>query len=143
MRVSLIITTYNRHNALSLVFKSIDAQTKFPDEIIVADDGSNESTKQCIAKFQKSSSIRVIHSWQNDKGFRVAKSRNKALAKSSFEYIILIDGDMVLHNKFIEDHLNHAESGFFVQGSRVLLSKLKTEKVLMQKKIHFHFFLLD
>ena len=130
MRVSLIITTYNRPDALKLVLVSIASQSVPPNEIIIADDGSNNSTKKCIDEFKKKSSIELIHSWQEDKGFRVAKSRNKAIAKSKCEYIILIDGDVILHNKFIEDHLKHAQMGFFVQGSRVLLNERATKEVL-------------
>jgi glycosyltransferase involved in cell wall biosynthesis len=130
MRVSLIITTYNRPDALKFVLQSITSQSQLPNEIIIADDGSNNSTKKCIDEFKKKSSLPLIHSWQEDKGFRVAKSRNKAIAQSKFDYIILIDGDVILHYKFIEDHLKHAEMGFFVQGSRVLLNKRATEELL-------------
>ena len=104
MRVSIIITTYNRPDALKLVLQSINSQSVSPNEIIIADDGSKNSTKKCIDEFKKKSSILLVHSWQEDKGFRVAKSRNKAIAKSKFDYIILIDGDVILHDKFIEDH---------------------------------------
>ena len=130
MRVSLIITTYNRPDALSIVLESVKKQTRLPDEIIIADDGSNELTKNCITEFNNNSLLKVIHSWQEDRGFRAAKSRNKAIAKSSYEYIILVDGDVILHEKFIEDHLHHAEEGFFVQGSRVLLNEAKTKKII-------------
>jgi glycosyltransferase involved in cell wall biosynthesis len=130
MRVSLIITTYNRPEVLSLIFKSIEDQTICPDEIIIADDGSGNSTKECVEDFQRSSSISIIHSWQEDRGFRVAKSRNKAIAKSNYEYIILIDGDVILHEKFIENHLKHAETNFFVQGQRVLVNESITKKII-------------
>ena len=130
MRVSLIITTYNRPDALKLVLQSITSQSVLPNEIIIADDGSKNSTKKCIDEFKNFFSIPLIHSWQEDKGFIVAKSRNKAIAKSKFDYIILIDGDVILHDKFIEDHLKHAEMGFFVQGSRVILNKRATEELL-------------
>ena len=130
MRVSLIITTYNRPDALLLVLESILSQTIQPDEVIIADDGSDNSTKKSISDFRKSSELNIIHSWQSDKGFRVAKSRNKAIAKSSSKYLILVDGDVILHKKFIEDHLKHAEIGFFVQGPRVLISKKSTKKIL-------------
>ena len=130
MRVSLIITTYNRPEVLSLIFKSIEDQTICPDEIIIADDGSGNSTKECVEDFQRSSSISIIHSWQEDRGFRVAKSRNKAIAKSNYEYIILIDGDVILHEKFIENHLKHAEKNFFVQGQRVLVNESITKKII-------------
>jgi len=45
MRVSLIITTYNRADALSLVLKSIEGQTVPPKEVIIADDGSKRNPK--------------------------------------------------------------------------------------------------
>ena len=140
MKLSIVITTYNRPDALLLVLRSLESQSALPDEVIIADDGSKSNTQKLINDFQKKSNLNIKHSWQVDKGFRASKSRNKAIAKSKGDYIILIDGDMILHNKFIQDHIDNAEQGFFVQGSRVLLSKLKTEKVLMQKKIHFHFF---
>ena len=136
MRVSLIITTYNWPEALYLILKSVESQTRCPDEIIIADDGSGNTTKECIDSFQRQSSTRIIHSWQEDKGFRVAQSRNKAIAKSSFDYIILIDGDVILHEKFIEDHLNHSEKGFFVQGPRVLLNKSSTKKIINNQNIN-------
>ena len=139
MRVSLIVTTYNRPDALKLLLMSINSQSVPPNEIIIADDGSKNSTKKCIDEFKKKSSLQVIHSWQEDKGFRVAKSRNKAIAKSKCEYIILIDGDVILHNKFIEDHLKHAQMGFFVQGSRVLLNERATKEVL-SNNYNFSFF---
>ena len=112
MRVSLIITTYNRPDALLLVLRSIELQTSTPNEVIIADDGSGDDTKETIRAFQKTSDLNIIHSWQKDSGFRAAKSRNKAIAKSSNDYIILIDGDMILHPKFIQDHVNNAESGY-------------------------------
>ena len=137
MRVSLIITTYNRPDALLLVLRSIEGQITLPYEVIIADDGSTNDTKEVVTSFQEKSDIRVIHSWQEDSGFRAAKSRNKAIAKATGKYIILVDGDMILHPKFIEDHINNAESGYFVQGSRVLLTQDKTKQTLDQQKINF------
>ena len=79
MRVSLIITTYNRPDALLLVLRSIEGQIKLPDEVIIADDGSDRESQKLITDFQQSSNLNIIHSWQEDKGFRAAKSRNKAI----------------------------------------------------------------
>lgn len=142
MKVSLIITTFNWPQALALTLKSIEFQTALPDEIIIADDGSNKETQKEILKFQQSSNLNIKHSWQQNKGFRAAKSRNKAIAKSSTDYLILIDGDVILHPKFIEDHINNAEIGYFIQGRRVLLSQDKTKELLEGKKISFSFFSL-
>jgi len=139
MRVSLIITTYNRVDALSLVLHSVQNQTVLPKEVIIADDGSTKETQKMIRDFQVASHLNLTHSWQKDKGFRAAKSRNKAIAKSKDDYIILIDGDMALHPKFIEDHISHAESGYFVQGTRVLLTQSATQDALVKMKTNFSF----
>ena len=140
MRISIIITTYNRPDALLLVLQSIEGQTKLPKEVVIADDGSDTITQELITDFQKSSNLNIIHSWQKDKGFRVAKSRNKAIVKSSGDYIILVDGDVILHRKFIQDHINNAQANYFVQGSRVLLTEDETNKILDSKRIMFSFF---
>ncbi len=140
MRVSLIITTYNWPESLILALRSIEKQTIVPEEVIIADDGSTAETKEIIDKFQKDSDLNIIHSWQEDKGFRVAQSRNKAIVKSSGDYIILVDGDMILHRKFIQDHIKNAQANYFVQGSRVLLTEDKSEKILDSKRTSFSFF---
>jgi len=139
MRVSLIITTYNRADALSLVLKSIEGQTVPPKEVIIADDGSIKETQKMILDFQVTSSLNLTHSWQQDKGFRAAKSRNKAIVKSNGDYIILIDGDMILHPQFIEDHISNAEPGYFVQGTRALLTQSTTQNVLAKMRTNFSF----
>jgi len=140
MRVSLIITTYNRSDALLLVLRSVENQSILPFEVVIADDGSNNNTREVIDNFQSSSNINVIHSWQKDNGFRAAKSRNKAIARSSGEYIILIDGDMVIHPEFVQDHISNAQMSFFVQGNRVLLTKNATKSLLEKKDTKLSFF---
>ena len=106
MKLTLIITTYNWPESLLLVIESIKRQTVLPDEIVFADDGSTNSTKDLITSFKNSFDIKIIHSWQEDIGFRVARSRNNAINKSFGDYIILIDGDMILHTNFIKDHMD-------------------------------------
>ena len=142
MKLTLIITTYNWPESLLLVIESIKRQTVLPDEIVFADDGSTNSTKDLITSFKNSFDIKIIHSWQEDIGFRVARSRNNAINKSFGDYIILIDGDMILHTNFIKDHIDSAEPGFFIQGSRVILSENLTKIALEETKIDFSFFSL-
>ena len=121
MNCSLIICTYNWPEALSLVLSSVATQSILPNEIIVADDGSSESTARVIEEFSNKISIPIIHSWQEDDGCRIPHSRNRAIAKSNYEYITMIDGDTVLHKDFIKDHKRFAQEGLYIQGSRVLL----------------------
>lgn len=83
-----------------------------------------------IKQYQTSFPIPLIHSWQEDRGFRLAESRNRALAKARGEYIVVIDGDMIMHPSFIQDHMNNAKKGVFTQGSRVILPLEKTNQIL-------------
>ena len=140
MKLTLIITTYNWPESLLLVIESIKRQTILPDEVIIADDGSTKETKDLINNFQKDTDLNIIHSWQEDMGFRAARSRNNAIFKSSGDYIVLIDGDIILHPNFVKDHIASAELRHFVQGSRVLLSKKETKKALARKIVNFSFF---
>lgn len=130
MKTSLIISTYNREDALELVLKSVIALDNYPDEVIIADDGSGPATKELITKYQQSFPIPLLHCHQEDEGFRLARIRNKATALSSGECIIFIDGDMILHPSFITDHKRHAQIGRYIQGSRVLIDKNTTLKAL-------------
>jgi len=140
MRTSLIITTYNRPDALNLVLQSVENQTTLPFEVIIADDGSTEETSFLIEEYKSRSNLNIIHSWQEDKGFRLARSRNKAILLSKSDYIIQIDGDMVLHKDFVSDHIKNAIKGFFIQGSRVLLNETVTKKALKDMTKKFIFF---
>ena len=143
MKLTLIISTYNWPESLLLVMESINCQTILPDEVIIADDGSTKETKVLINSFNINSNIKAIYSWQEDVGFRAARSRNKAIFQSSGDYIVLIDGDTILHTKFIEDHIANSEPGYFVQGSRSLLTEKQTRKALANKIINFSFFSLE
>ncbi len=79
MKISLIISTYNRPEALRLSLMSAKVQTRIPDEVIIADDGSKENTRELIKNFAKDFPCPILHAWQEDKGFRLAESRNNAL----------------------------------------------------------------
>jgi glycosyltransferase involved in cell wall biosynthesis len=140
MKLTLIITTYNWPKALFLVLESVKNQTLVPDEIIIADDGSSSETKTSINEFISNNDLNLIHIWQKDIGFRVARSRNNALKNSTGDYIVLIDGDVVLHKNFIQDHLVNSEFGYFVQGSRVLINEVESKKILSGKNMSFNFF---
>ena len=139
MSISLIVTTYNRPEALILVLKSIECQILPPSEVIIADDGSDEQTKDLISEFNSLSNLEIIHSFQEDLGFRAAEARNKAISISKSDYIILVDGDMVLHPEFVADHLKNAKFGFFIQGSRSLLTEKKTKDVIIRHQLVFNF----
>ena len=122
MTVSLIITTYNWPRALYLCLDSVMQQTVMPSEILVADDGSGISTRDVVRHFQNISPVPVHHIWHEDRGFRVAAIRNKAIAASSGDYVIHVDGDLILQRNFIQDHILFAREGCYVSGSRGIIT---------------------
>lgn len=143
MNVSLVITTYNWKEALDLVFKSVTRQTVLPDEVLIADDGSKADTAELIAAWAKRLPIPVHHVWQEDNGFRAARARNRAIARARGDYMVLVDGDMVLHSHFIEDHRRAARRGFFIQGARLLTGPTTAKRMLEEGITELGFFTPD
>jgi len=139
MRIALIVTTYNRPDALSAVLEGCLAQTDKNFEVIVADDGSTEETKQVILSYQVRAPFSLLHVWHEDIGFRAAAIRNRALAATKADYIIFIDGDCVPLPDFVRSHRNLSERGCFLSGNRLLLSQAFTQQVL-KGKIPVHLF---
>lgn len=125
-KVSVIVSTYNRPDALRVCLLSLFKQTVLPDEVVVGDDGSTGETAMLITRLQKDAPFPIIHVWHEDKGFRLAMMRNKCVARSTGNYIIEIDGDVFLHPEFVTDHLREAGHGIYVKGGRVNLGKKLT-----------------
>lgn len=140
MRSSLVLTTYNWPDALRLVLASALEQSVLPDEILVADDGSGEPTAEVVRAFATPFAARAVplrHVWHPDEGFRAAAIRNRALAQATGDYVLLIDGDCVLHRDFVRSHLAFARAGQFVQGTRVLLDAERAQRALAGGETRF------
>jgi len=123
MKTSVILPTYNWPDALKKVLNGLLLQSSLPDEIIIADDGSTDETRQTIVPFLSNSQVHIKHIWQKDKGFRAARIRNKAIKVSRGEYMIFLDGDCIPSRHFIQDHLSLAKQGYFFQGKRIIVSQ--------------------
>ena len=132
MRLTLIVTTYNRPDALHAVLGSALAQRELPQQIIVADDGSDDATRSVIDRARAAPGADVRHVWQPHADFRAARLRNLAIAAASGDYLVIVDGDMVLHREFIADHRRIARRGHFTQGVRLLLDDERTASVLRE-----------
>lgn len=139
IKTTLIISTYNWPEALNLCLLSIKEQRVLPDEIIIADDGSGQDTRKVIQQFSATTKIPLKHIWQEDDGFRKTRILNKSIATCTADYLIFIDGDIILHPYFISDHLKVKKAGHFVNGSRVLLSEKETNYRLQKLRSNFIF----
>ena len=140
LKCSLITPTYNWPEALDLLLLSIMNQTVLPDEVIIADDGSKSETKDLIEDYQKKFPIPLIHVWHEDIKNRKPRIMNKAIAKAQHEYIIEIDGDIIMNKHFVEDHLRFAQKGFYLFGSRVNIQQTLLSELFTKKIIRFNLF---
>jgi glycosyltransferase involved in cell wall biosynthesis len=137
---SLVISTYNWPAALALCLQSVAGQTQLPNEVIIADDGSGAETAALIEKFQADFPIPIYHVWHKDEGFRKTIILNKAVQKTGFEYIIQIDGDVILEKHFVADHLRISERGTFIRGTRGMLTADRTRVLLQQGRAELNAF---
>ncbi len=137
--VSLLITTYNWPEALLACLESVRRQRHLPDEVLIADDGSKNDTRDLVDRIKKDFPVPVIHIWHEDLGYRRAQIINKAVKQSNSEYIVMTDGDIVLHPCFIKDHKKTAQCSYFVQGSRGLLSPKLSKDALQGIRFRFNF----
>ena len=137
MRLTLAITTHARADALALVLACVGAQSRRPDELIVAEDGDDAATAEAVARHAAASAAAhgrtapgLRHLRQPHLGFRVARLRNLAIAAATGDHIVFVDGDMLLHPRFLEDHVRCARRGRWTQGVRVPLDAATTRTLL-------------
>lgn len=137
---SLVTPTYNWPEALELLLLSIKNQTVYPDEVIIADDGSRDETRALIERFQKDFPIPLVHIWHEDIKNRKPKIMNKAIAASKYDYIVEIDGDIIMNKNFVKDHLTFAEKGHYLYGSRVNIKEGILSEIFSKKILNFNIF---
>jgi len=131
--ISIIVTTYNREDALDAVVRSLARQQDINFEVIVADDGSDETTARLIDTWKPKFGHRLDHVWHADLGFRAAEIRNRAILAARGAYCVFLDGDCIPRPDFVASHRRLAEPGWFVTGNRVLLSAELTSDVMREK----------
>jgi glycosyltransferase involved in cell wall biosynthesis len=127
--VSLVIAVYERADFLERVFVSLTNQTLGNFEIIVADDGSGPAIGEVVSRYNDYFKHRMQHVWHEDDGFRKTVIVNKAVTNSAADYIVFIDGDCLLHHRFLERHWKRAGKKQVLSGRRVMFDKELTERL--------------
>ncbi len=123
---SIIITSYNQLSTLRLLFRSLERQTHQNFEVLIADDGSSDGTADfCLQK----SSFDLFFLTQPDEGYRKSKIINEALRHARGQYLIFLDGDVILERHFVQDHLDLKKPDHFVCGRRVELGPCLSQQV--------------
>jgi GT2 family glycosyltransferase len=128
--ISVVITTYNRSEALIPVLAALAAQDEQGFEVIVADDGSAQVHRDAVQATARRLGLQLTHVWHPDVGFTASRVRNLGVAAAQGAYILLLDGDCVPETDFVRRHRALSEPGYFVNGSRVMLSQRLSQDVI-------------
>ena len=134
MKLSVIISTYNSPEWLEKVLWGYSAQTHKDFEIIIADDGSKDETRQLIDRMRDETGLTITHVWQEDDGFQKCRILNKAVLKAQAEYLIFTDGDCIPRKDFLEVHATEAEPGYYLSGGYHKLP-METSKAITREDI--------
>jgi glycosyltransferase involved in cell wall biosynthesis len=121
--LALIINTFNQPEYLARVLNAVARQEVRSAEVLLADDGSGDETRQVFGAWASRQTIRGEHVWQKNEGFRRSRILNQAIAKATSEYLVFLDGDTIPHPQFVADHGRLARVGAFVQGHRALVAE--------------------
>ncbi len=143
-QISLVIAVYKKPEFLELVLQSCLNQTFRDFEILIADDGSGDEIRSLIERYQGKFSNPVVHCWQEDNGFRKTIVVNQSVLRAQADYIVFIDGDCILHHKFLESHWKYKNRNTILAGRRVRLGEIITgeltiDDVRSRKIEHVHF----
>lgn len=127
--IAVVITTYNNPRSLELCLLSLKSQSTLNFEIFIADDGSNDETRDLMLRMKKVMPVQIYHYWHPDVGYRKARINNnvfRELDPARYPVVICLDHDVILHPKFVEDHYTaHSKNNFeplLFMGRRVDLS---------------------
>ena len=130
MKTAFVVLTYNRPDTLLKVLEGLAAQCGAQHELIIADDGSKAEAAQAWQQALPRFNCPVKHVWHPDVGFTAARARNLGVAATQADYVVFMDGDCIPNPRFVAAHQALATPGYFVNGSRVLLSESLTNQIL-------------
>jgi GT2 family glycosyltransferase len=126
LRASVVITTYNRREALLLTLAALGRQTLAPEayEVIVVDDGSNDHTEEAVRALALPCALEVLRHPEN-RG--ISAGRNLAIAHARGRYVVCLSDDLLVPDSFLAMHLETLEShpGFWVVGGFKQLRSLR------------------
>jgi len=110
---AIVITTYNRPEALNLVLSSASIQRVMPSEIHIADDGSTGETARLIEVWNQQLPIPVSHHWQQDDGGRRRTGQRFIVIFGLF--VVVIAALVATVNLFAYRYMLRAENQAIVQ----------------------------
>lgn len=134
MKASLIISVYKNTAALGAILRSLEQQTEQDFEVIISEDGENADMSAFIKAYPFSWPMQ--HITQKDEGWRKERALNRAVMAAETDWLVFIDGDCVLHPRFMEYHIRYQQRGVMLAGKRVKLNPELSERCMRGEKLH-------
>ncbi len=128
MKASLIISIYKNVQALEVVLESLRRQSEQDFELILSEDGQDAAMAKFIGSYNFPWPMQ--HLTQEDLGWRKELALNRAVMAAHCDWLIFVDGDCVLHPRFVEMHTKFAQKGTILAGKRVRLNAQTSQKLL-------------
>lgn len=137
VKISAIVPVYNRPQALRLCILSLSQQSVLPTEVLIADDGSGQETRETIVDLQDRMKhfFPIRHVWQEDIGFRKPRILNETVRQALGDYLIFIDGDCMAHKGFVRAHRDASSPDAILSGKRVEIGQQLTERLLKRQGV--------
>jgi glycosyltransferase involved in cell wall biosynthesis len=136
LKISLIISVYKNIDFLDIVLRSVDRQSYKNFEVIIAEDNDGREMADFLALVRKKYSFDIIHVFHEDTGFRKTRILNKAVKVSTGDFLVIIDGDCMMHRNFLKEYARQAQDNTCLFGRRMMLSKKLTDKLLNTRDLN-------
>ena len=135
MKATVIVAVYNRDDYIPVVLNSLVSQVFDEFQVVIAEDGCSESIRSIVSTYKNKFLFPIVHVTQKDEGFRKNRILNEAIRQSSGDYLVFIDGDCVLHPKYLSNYMMRAEEGRCLFGRRVMLDEKTTKSLVLKKDV--------
>ena len=122
--VAVVICTYNGEKFLREQLQSILEQTRPPDEIIISDDGSSDSTLDIVDEIRASATSNNSQRWRvltRETPVGVSENFASALLEATGEFVALADQDDVWEPDRLEKALGEFSDGVLLVHSDATL----------------------
>jgi len=136
MKISVILSTYERPDLLRLSLLCLNHQSRLPDEVLIIDDGSETDVASSVREYAANlefGSIKYIR--QENRGFRLARSRNNGIREAEGDYIVFWDQDVLATRGYLNLYSEFGRPGEFLVAFPVLLSEEQSALVTLDEVV--------
>lgn len=118
-KVSVIVPCYNCEATVDACLDSLYRQTYQNIEIIAVNDGSTDGTLSRLNLHKRNNSKVLVVDIPNG---GVSNARNVAIKYSSGDYVVFLDSDDSVSDKYLSDMVRHADCDLVVSGYKSVRS---------------------